>query len=69
MKEDEVKLKECHGGEPPEPMILTNPYLPMWSDMIGIGASHTPIIRDKPKIGRNDPCPCNSGKKYKKCCL
>ena len=21
------------------------------------------------KIGRNDPCPCNSGKKYKKCCL
>lgn len=24
--------------------------------------------RDKPKIGRNDPCPCGSGKKYKKCC-
>ena len=22
-----------------------------------------------PKIGRNDPCPCGSGKKYKKCCL
>ena len=22
----------------------------------------------KEKIGRNDPCPCNSGKKYKKCC-
>ena len=22
----------------------------------------------KPKIGRNDPCPCGSGKKYKKCC-
>ena len=21
------------------------------------------------KIGRNDPCPCNSGKKFKKCCL
>ena len=21
-----------------------------------------------PKIGRNDPCPCGSGKKYKKCC-
>ncbi len=21
------------------------------------------------KIGRNDPCPCGSGKKYKKCCL
>ena len=26
------------------------------------------IVRDQPKIGRNDPCPCGSGKKYKKCC-
>ena len=25
------------------------------------------VVRDK-KIGRNDPCPCGSGKKYKKCC-
>jgi tetratricopeptide (TPR) repeat protein len=24
--------------------------------------------RDKPKVGRNDPCPCGSGKKHKKCC-
>lgn len=28
-----------------------------------------PIVREEPKIGRNDPCPCGSGKKYKKCCL
>lgn len=28
-----------------------------------------PFIRKKKKIGRNDPCPCGSGKKYKKCCL
>ena len=27
------------------------------------------IKRDKPKIGRNEPCPCGSGKKYKKCCI
>ena len=26
------------------------------------------ITRDSPKVGRNDPCPCGSGKKYKKCC-
>ncbi len=25
--------------------------------------------RDTPKVGRNDPCPCGSGKKHKKCCL
>ncbi len=24
--------------------------------------------RDQPKVGRNEPCPCGSGKKYKKCC-
>lgn len=30
-----------------------------------------PLVRDghPPKIGRNEPCPCGSGKKYKKCCL
>ena len=28
-----------------------------------------PYVRPEPKIGRNDPCPCGSGKKYKKCCL
>jgi uncharacterized protein len=26
------------------------------------------IKRDEPKVGRNDDCPCGSGKKYKKCC-
>ena len=27
-----------------------------------------PYQRETPKVGRNDPCPCGSGKKYKKCC-
>jgi curved DNA-binding protein CbpA len=27
-----------------------------------------PFVRKYPKVGRNDPCPCGSGKKYKKCC-
>jgi hypothetical protein len=31
-------------------------------------AAPKPIRRDVPKVGRNDPCPCGSGKKYKKCC-
>lgn len=26
------------------------------------------VVRDENKVGRNDPCPCGSGKKYKKCC-
>jgi uncharacterized protein YecA (UPF0149 family) len=28
-----------------------------------------PSVNTEPKIGRNDPCPCGSGKKYKKCCM
>ena len=28
----------------------------------------TTVRYEKPKPGRNDPCPCGSGKKYKKCC-
>ncbi|MBE6626194.1 MAG: preprotein translocase subunit SecA [Ruminococcaceae bacterium] len=27
-----------------------------------------PVVNKTPKVGRNDPCPCGSGKKYKKCC-
>ncbi|HEV57869.1 MAG TPA: hypothetical protein ENN87_10305 [Phycisphaerales bacterium] len=31
-----------------------------------------PVVKtirlEQPKVGRNDPCPCGSGKKYKKCC-
>ena len=30
--------------------------------------NHTPIKNDGPQVGRNDPCPCGSGKKYKNCC-
>ncbi len=31
-------------------------------------APPSPIVRATPKVGRNDPCPCDSGRKYKKCC-
>jgi preprotein translocase subunit SecA len=31
------------------------------------GSVATQVKRDSPKVGRNDPCPCGSGKKYKKC--
>jgi len=27
------------------------------------------MARKPPKVGRNEPCPCGSGKKFKKCCL
>lgn len=34
-----------------------------------ISISTGTLVRSQPKVGRNDPCPCGSGKKFKKCCL
>jgi len=33
----------------------------------GDDESHTPFVREDRKVGRNEPCPCGSGKKYKQC--
>ena len=33
-----------------------------------VSVQSTSYIRPAPKVGRNDPCPCGSGRKYKKCC-
>jgi hypothetical protein len=42
---------------------LHSPYDPWYLEEI-------PIIKEEYRnIGRNDPCPCGSGKKYKKCCM
>jgi preprotein translocase subunit SecA len=30
-------------------------------------AAHQPFVRSDRKVGRNEPCPCGSGKKYKQC--
>ncbi len=32
------------------------------------GDTQQPVRRSQPKVGRNEPCPCGSGKKHKKCC-
>ena len=32
-----------------------------------LGAIREPVRREEAKVGRNDPCPCGSGRKYKKC--
>lgn len=39
-----------------------------WYFTDGKPAVRKPVVREEPKIGRNDPCPCGSGKKYKRCC-
>lgn len=39
------------------------------AEMYSYWQSKRQVVNTTPKIGRNDPCPCGSGKKYKKCCL
>lgn len=39
-----------------------------WYFVTGEGVPPKQFIRAEPKTGRNDPCPCGSGRKYKKCC-
>jgi SEC-C motif-containing protein len=39
-----------------------------WYFMDGEEIAGPPIVREGPRVGRNDPCPCGSGKKHKKCC-
>ena len=39
-----------------------------WYYVDGEVKGHTPYRRETPKVGRNEPCPCGSGKKFKKCC-
>jgi uncharacterized protein len=45
------------------PQVL--PTLRVFAQIGGIRSSTT---RRSPKVGRNEPCPCGSGKKYKRCC-
>jgi len=40
----------------------------VWYFVDGEGIKGETFVRSEPKIGRNDPCPCGSGRKYKKCC-
>jgi SEC-C motif-containing protein len=39
-----------------------------WLFVDGEQIAGPPVVREAPRIGRNDTCPCGSGKKYKKCC-
>jgi SEC-C motif-containing protein len=39
-----------------------------WYFVDGQAPKPAQVVRQGPKIGRNDPCPCGSGRKFKKCC-
>jgi preprotein translocase subunit SecA len=60
----ERKTIESGGGAPPSSGSSGGNGAPAEA---ADGEGKAPIRRSEPKVGRNDPCPCGSGKKYKKC--
>jgi len=50
-----------------EAASVTSPKQPEGEAGAPQGPAHTPFVRGGEKVGRNDPCPCESGKKYKQC--
>jgi hypothetical protein len=49
-------------------VLPPKPVASAWSDLGTVTRGRMVPPRTGPKVGRNDPCPCGSGKKYKKCC-
>ena len=59
------EMKENHANAPSvTPQSAAKPI----QGSTGNNAPMAPVKRDSSKVGRNDPCPCGSGKKYKDCC-
>jgi len=60
---DEMKSWAWDTRSRPVPPPHADPYVNRYGE-----PAQTPMVHAAPKVGRNDPCPCGSGKKYKKCC-
>ncbi|MBO8436979.1 MAG: preprotein translocase subunit SecA [Spirochaetes bacterium] len=60
-----AKLQATHSA-PGAPMVQRSEQKTAVSSQAT--AHNTTVVRSTPKVGRNDPCPCGSGKKYKNCC-
>ena len=65
--DDEIRIED-HERE--QEMIMTHDSMAAFEGEAAAAAvqTATPVRRETPKVGRNQPCPCGSGKKYKHCC-
>jgi len=60
----ELKEKKCEPCES-DTQPMTEKQVEKHMEML---TPEWEVVDNKKTIGRNDPCPCGSGKKYKKCC-
>ena len=70
LAEQERKMKETHRffQAPATPSLPSKLAAPNERRDF-LDRKPAPFLRTEKQVGRNDPCPCGSGKKYKKCCL
>jgi preprotein translocase subunit SecA len=61
---DEGEFSDCDD----DTEISMEEVMAKMSGGVPFGSWAEPVRRERPKIGRNEPCPCGSGKKFKKCC-
>jgi len=65
-----TRLWANNGFTPAELLEFEKPYLkPLSNKAFDKNSLNQSFNHSVKKVGRNDPCPCGSGKKYKKCCL
>ena len=71
---DVAEYEEQVEADRPQQLEASHPSAQGIADAVSGGAQEAAeepqetVRRDAPKVGRNDPCPCGSGKKYKQCC-
>ena len=67
-KPRELQFQHAEAASVAEQVIEADPAAtPRTLEAVAEPVKAAPIMRDQPKVGRNDPCPCGSGKKYKQC--
>lgn len=59
--EQKEKKQDMNFNHPAAPNSLND------ESQVNEGPTEKPFVRNAPKVGRNEPCPCGSGKKYKQC--
>jgi preprotein translocase subunit SecA len=64
---EELKMQKVNFQHQKAPE-LSEGNLDETSSINGNAKTPPPFVRQVPKVGRNEPCPCGSGKKYKACC-
>lgn len=70
-QEDVAKFEAQQKAEAQQKLQATHPDADKVSSNTSVdneSKAQNTFRRDVPKVGRNDPCPCGSGKKYKQCC-